>query len=212
MWLKYWRKALGVEIKPKSNVEETRERIIALAMQSFSSVGFEATSTRALAREAGINHSLILYHFKNKAGLWEAVMRDLFSSFAAFSQIPDESFTPVEQLRISLHRFVAFCAAHPELHRIMTIEGRVRTPRLSWLISHYLKDTFEETCAAIRLGQDQGLIRQGHPAQLYYACIGIAGTLATLAPEYEELSGESATSPEAITSACALIDALLFVA
>ena len=63
----------------------------------------------------------------------------------------------------------------------------------------------------IRAGQTEGRVRQGNPAQLYYGAIGIAGTLATLAQEYEALSGESASSEASIASANELIDALLFV-
>ncbi|WOF72807.1 TetR/AcrR family transcriptional regulator [Parvibaculaceae bacterium PLY_AMNH_Bact1] len=191
--------------------EATKRGILDVACQHFSSVGFEGTSTRRIATEAGINHSLIVYHFKNKDGLWKAVMEDLFAIAAAHAaEHCASSDDPVETLRADLHAFVTFCAEHPELHRIMTIEGRMSSDRLSWLLDTYLKGNFASVSSRIRTGQADGRIRQGSPAQLYYGAIGIAGTLATLAREYEALSGESATSEASITSAKALIDALLF--
>ncbi|MCE7998454.1 MAG: TetR family transcriptional regulator [Rhodobiaceae bacterium] len=191
--------------------ETTKRGILDVARQHFSSVGFEGTSTRRIATDAGVNHSLIVYHFKNKDGLWKATMEDLFATAAAHaSQYSASSDDPVETLRADLHAFVSFCAEHPELHRIMTIEGRMSSDRLTWLLETYLKENFASVSKRIRAGQSDGRIREGNPAQLYYGAIGIAGTLATLAREYEALSGESATSDASIASAKALIDALLF--
>jgi TetR/AcrR family transcriptional regulator len=197
---------------PSNRSEATKRGILDVARRHFSPMGFEGTSTRNIAKEAGINHSLIVYHFKNKDGLWKAVMEDLFAAVAAHAkQHPASGNDPVEILRANLNAFVSFCARHPELHRIMTIEGRTKSERLAWLIDTYLRENFEQVCTLIRFGQADGRVRRGNPAQLYYGAIGIAGTLATLAPEYEALSGESATSDASIASAQALIDALLFV-
>ena len=197
---------------PSNRSEATKRSILHVACQHFSSVGFEGTSTRRIATEAGINHSLIVYHFKNKDGLWKAVMEDLFAAVAAHAaEHSAAGDDPVETLRADLHAFVSFCAEHPELHRIMTIEGRMKSDRLTWLLDTYLKDNFETVSTRIRAGQAAGRVRQGNPAQLYYGAIGIAGTLATLAQEYEALSGESASSEASIASAIDLIDALLFV-
>lgn len=196
---------------PSSRSEATKRGILDVARQHFSSVGFEGTSTRRIATDAGVNHSLIVYHFKNKDGLWQATMEDLFATAAAHArQYSASSDDPVETLRADLHAFVSFCAEHPELHRIMTIEGRMSSDRLTWLLETYLKENFASVSTRIRAGQSEGRIREGNPAQLYYGAIGIAGTLATLAREYEALSGESATSDASIASAKALIDALLF--
>lgn len=202
-----------MERAPSNRSEATKRRILEVARGHFSSVGFEGTSTRSIAKEAGINHSLIVYHFKNKDSLWKAVMNDLFAAVARHNaENAVASDDPVDTLRANLHAFVSFCAAHPELHRIMTIEGRMSSDRLDWLLNAYLKENFETVCASIRAGQADGRVRPGNPAQLYYGAIGIAGTLATLAREYEALSGESATSDASIASAKELIDALLFAA
>ena len=47
---------------PSTRSEVTKRGILDIARQHFSSVGFEGTSTRSIATEAGINHSLIVYH------------------------------------------------------------------------------------------------------------------------------------------------------
>ena len=59
----------------------TRERILEVAYKEFAEFGFEGTSTRTIAAKAGVNHPLVTYHFKNKEGLWRAVMTVVGSNF-----------------------------------------------------------------------------------------------------------------------------------
>lgn len=49
--------------------EETRAALAAAALRLFGDKGFEATSTREIAAEAGVNIAMIAYHFGGKEGL-----------------------------------------------------------------------------------------------------------------------------------------------
>lgn len=51
----------------------TRQRLIEAGVRLFGLHGFEATATRALAVEAGVNLGAIPYHFGGKEGLYHAV-------------------------------------------------------------------------------------------------------------------------------------------
>lgn len=53
--------------------DETRERIVAAAVEVFGQMGFEGASTRILAAAAGANIQAIQYHFGGKEGLYLAV-------------------------------------------------------------------------------------------------------------------------------------------
>lgn len=55
----------------------TRQRLIEAGVRLFGLHGFEATSTRALAAEAGVNLGAIPYHFGGKEGLYHAVARHI---------------------------------------------------------------------------------------------------------------------------------------
>lgn len=59
---------------PKNADKETRKKLLEAGARLFGLHGFEATSTRALAQEAGVNLSGIPYHFGGKEGLYRAVM------------------------------------------------------------------------------------------------------------------------------------------
>src|SRR5487761_1966177 len=66
-------------IRPGGNPrgEDTRRRILDTALALFGSLGFEATTTRALAERAGVNLPAIQYYFGSKEGLYRAVIQQI---------------------------------------------------------------------------------------------------------------------------------------
>ena len=55
---------------------ETKERILAKALESFSTIGYDGTSLDDLAEALNIRKQTILYHFVSKRGLLNAVLDD----------------------------------------------------------------------------------------------------------------------------------------
>ena len=52
----------------------TRSAVLAAAKRAFGEQGYGATSVRAVAREAGVDPSLVLHFFGSKDGLFEAAL------------------------------------------------------------------------------------------------------------------------------------------
>ena len=65
---------------------DTRERILEAAFEEFADRGFEGSSTRSVAAKAGVQHPLVTYHFKNKEGLWRAVITTASFNFSKYFQ------------------------------------------------------------------------------------------------------------------------------
>jgi AcrR family transcriptional regulator len=53
-----------------------RERILRAAIDAFARGGFHGASTREIAEMAGVTDALLFYHFKSKAELYFAAVRD----------------------------------------------------------------------------------------------------------------------------------------
>ena len=53
---------------------ERREQIVEAAMRCFADRGFEGTTTRMLARAAGVSEGLIFRHFPTKKSLYRAII------------------------------------------------------------------------------------------------------------------------------------------
>lgn len=66
-----------------SRGDQTREALVAAAMDIFGRDGFHAASTRAIARAAGANQALIGYHFGGKQGLYLAVFESILAQIKA---------------------------------------------------------------------------------------------------------------------------------
>jgi AcrR family transcriptional regulator len=61
-----------------------REQILKTALKLFASQGFDATSTRQIAKEAGIAEGLIFHYFPTKASLLTAILEDRLEGRRAF--------------------------------------------------------------------------------------------------------------------------------
>ncbi len=64
---------------PASSSAETRGRIIDVARKCFAELGYEATTNRALAAEAGITTGAIYHYFESKLDIFRAVFDEVQS-------------------------------------------------------------------------------------------------------------------------------------
>ena len=60
----------------RSDGEESRQRLLHAAVQSFAEHGYSRASTRQIAEQAGVNISAISYYFGDKAGLYRAAFTE----------------------------------------------------------------------------------------------------------------------------------------
>jgi AcrR family transcriptional regulator len=88
--------------KPRSDGEQSRERLLQAAMRLFGEQGFSKTSTREIAQAANANVAAISYYFGDKAGLYQACFTAICTpaenNIAMFDQ-------PHFTLRESLHGY-----------------------------------------------------------------------------------------------------------
>ena len=171
---------------------DSRARIIEAAREAFSTMGFEGASLRGVAKEAKVQHQLATYYFKTKEELWMAVMDELANGF--FDQLGErirglEGVDAATKLRLVVREFVKYSAENPQLHRLMTMEGRKESERLIWLIKRHITRFFAISTRLIGEAQALGVVRPGDAGQLHYCAIGIATAAFSLAPEYKLVTG-----------------------
>jgi TetR/AcrR family transcriptional regulator len=191
--------------------EEGQRRIIAAAGAAFAARGFEGASLRTISASAGVLHTAMLYHFRTKDVLWRAVIEDLFADLdrrTAAAMAAAAGSEPLETMRAQLRAFIHFCAERPELHRIMTNEACIESPRLEWLVETFTARMFRTIA---RLSESLPIAPVfNHPIRLYYAIIGLATAPFTLAPEFRRLSGLDPFAPEEVERTIAVVEALVF--
>ena len=180
---------------------ETRERLVAAALEVFAGHGFEGATTREIARRAGVALAALPYHFTTKEALWKAAadcifgqLRDHFETHAAGGAGAE----PRERLQNLLRALVHFASEHPELHRFMLQEGTDRAQRLVWLVETHVRPLYRTVVRLAKEGQARGFLVEGRPEQVFYALIGAASLPYAMAPEYELLTRAKADTPRRV--------------
>jgi AcrR family transcriptional regulator len=100
----------------KDQKEDTKERIRAAALELFSTVGYEATTTKAVADRAGVASGTVFVHARDKPDLLALVMNDLLRSAVerGFAAV-DPRDPLLEQLLTVFRRIFAMYGDNPKL-------------------------------------------------------------------------------------------------
>ena len=92
--------------------EETRARILDVAIRLFGAIGFDGVTTRMIATEAGVPAPSLRYYFENKEGLysacWKNIQAKLFEAMEPALVLAEHL---LEQEAVErMHLIDAFCA------------------------------------------------------------------------------------------------------
>jgi TetR/AcrR family transcriptional regulator len=89
------------------------EGILQAAVRLFARKGYEATSTREIVEAAGVTKPMIYYYFKNKEGLYEAVLTRFLSQFSArLRAVVEEPREPRDYLVEVVWTHLDYCREH----------------------------------------------------------------------------------------------------
>lgn len=197
----------------RPSADQTRERILASALDVFSELGFDGASTREIARRAGVTQPLLNYHFSGKEQLWRAAVDEVFGALNAALTARNEGLRGVDDLttaRLMVREFIAFSARTPQLHRIITQECKVDGPRMDWLVERHVRPLYDATTALFADLAEQGHVPAIPPAHLYYIITGAGPTIFVLGPECQRLSGLDPTAADVVETHADAVCRLIF--
>ncbi|BAI98751.1 hypothetical protein Sj15T_38210 [Sphingobium sp. TA15] len=197
----------------KRRPEEVRARVLTAALHAFATVGFEGASTRAIAADAQVSLSLLLYHFQTKDDLWKAVVVDLaerYSISGLDAIVAPDATSPKDRLKAMIRGIVNMSAEVPELHRLMTLEAHQPSKRLTWMCENFIGKDFEYMSGLISEAQKQGAVRRVDPGRLRFAILGMAAIPFSVSAEYQHLTKRNPFSKIEIEQTIELINALIF--
>jgi AcrR family transcriptional regulator len=122
-----------------------RERLLRAATDSFAENGFEGTSLRAIADDAGVSFQLIAYYFGTKEELWAATVDYLFERYLETGK--GLGFTPSgnlqEQFRNHLRLLLTDMLQRSQLRKIWIQEYLAGSERYENVIQPQIKHLFE---------------------------------------------------------------------
>jgi TetR/AcrR family transcriptional regulator len=191
---------------------ETRERILAGALDIFAERGFDGATTRDIAARAGTNLGLIQYHFGGKERLWRAAVDRVFGALGATlaEAVPGQLERP-EQLAEIVRVCVRFIAVNPHLVRLMNDECKRDGRRMRWLVDRHGRRLYDTAVAVFEQARQRGFLPDLPASHAYYLFIGAAGMIFSQAPECRRLTGTDPTASAAAIAAHADAMVRLFV-
>jgi AcrR family transcriptional regulator len=106
-----------------SRAERTRAAILETAEALFAERGFEATRLEDVAERVGIRRASIVYYFRDKRELYEAVLHDLFSDLLARVETALDAPGPLlERVDAAVGAWVETIGRRPSLPRLLLRE------------------------------------------------------------------------------------------
>lgn len=114
----------SLKTKQVRDAEATQAVILAAAQEEFAKHGLIAARTEAIAAKTGVAKSMIYYYFKDKEGLYQAVLERSHSDIHQTSQQLDlEHLAPEAALEKFLTALLDCVSRNPKLPMIMFHEA-----------------------------------------------------------------------------------------
>ena len=155
--------------------KDTKERILAAALELFSQKGYEGTNIRELSASLGLVKSGVYKHFRSKEEIWNALLDELVAyyetHFGSPEHLPSVPASLNELVTLTMH--MADFTVHDERvvksRKLLTIE-QFRDERARALATkHFLTGIAEMFTQIFTEMMDKGLLRRDDPAMLAFA-------------------------------------------
>jgi TetR/AcrR family transcriptional regulator len=165
--------------RPRSGQELDVAQLLQGALEAFAEKGYDGMSVRELSRRLGVSHALLTARFGSKQGLWFAAMEHaLAAAESSWRRIADDpGLDDLEALRQAIVYQVTFSAAHPEVLRIMSHEGAIDSPRIRYVMEHFVDPLRPLVEQRIDRLVAAGRIRQVPYATVHYLVVKGGGSV-----------------------------------
>lgn len=185
--------------------KDTKDRILATALELFAKNGYAGTNIRELTASLGMVKSSIYKHFENKKAIWNTLLDDMiayyethFGSSEHLPPVPDS----LEELVGMTMRLVDFTVHDEKIvmtRKVLTIE-QYRDDRARDLATKHFLTGLREMFTPIFAGMmDRGLLRRDDPAMLAFAYTAPISALIHLCDREPEKAGEAMRRVEAFS-------------
>jgi TetR/AcrR family transcriptional regulator len=152
--------------------ERTRDLILKAAETVFTEQGFAAARLEEIATRVSIRRASIVYYFKDKRELYEAVLRSVFGDLAQqYQAVVAAGDSPAARIEGVIRTWVHYVGARPSVARILLREAAA-APAQQAPIAQHLAPAVGIVAQAIREGQKTGAFRRLDPIHFIFAIVG----------------------------------------
>jgi AcrR family transcriptional regulator len=138
---------------------DKQQHILQVAERFFAEKGFDGTSVRDIAKEAGVNIAMISYYFGSKEKMLESLILSRMAGLKIeLENLLNEVFEPLEKIEKLIEIYTARICKNREIYKIMYFElsSQQRSASLE-VFTAIKKNNLEYIEKIIREGQDKGV-------------------------------------------------------
>ena len=184
---------------------DTKERILAAALEMFSHNGYAGTNIRELSASLGLVKSGVYKHYESKEAIWNALLDEMiayygehFGSAEHLPPVPDS----LEGLVDLTMRMVSF-TVHDEriimTRKVLTLEQYRDVRARELATKHFLTGLTDMFTQVFTGMMEKGLLRQDDPRMLAFAYTAPISALIHLCDREPEKTEEAIRQVEAFS-------------
>ena len=184
---------------------DTKERILAVALEMFSRKGYAGTNIRELTAALGLVKSSMYKHFESKEAIWDALLDEMIAYYGDrmgsaehLPPVPDS----LEGLVAMTKQMVDFTVHDEKIvmtRKLLTIE-QFRDERARDLATrHFLTGLIQMFTPVMAGMMDKGLLRRDDPEMLSFAYTTPISALIHLCDREPEKEEEAFAKVEAFS-------------
>jgi TetR/AcrR family transcriptional regulator len=148
---------------------EKRELILEAALEVFSAHGFRGSTIDQIAEAAGMSKPNLLYYFRRKEDIHEALIERLLKTWLQPLRELDEAGDPLTELRSYIRRKLEMARDYPRESRLFANEILQGAPRIMPLLEGELKTLVDKKAAIITSWMRAGKVATTDPRHLIFS-------------------------------------------
>ena len=184
---------------------DTKERILAAALEMFSQNGYAGTNIRELTASLGLVKSSMYKHFRSKEEIWNTLLDELIAYYEArfgssehLPSVPD-SLEDLVTMTMHMVNFTVHDEKVVKTRKMLTIE-QFRDERARDLATKYFLTGLTGMFIPLFAGMmDKGILRRDDPSMLAFAYTAPISALIHLCDREPEKAEEAMTQVEAFS-------------
>ena len=187
----------------KRDAEASKALIIEHAIELFSQKGYAQTSMDELGERCGLNKAMVFYYYKNKKGLYEAVMREVLMQIQ--QTIVEENkhhSRPKEELAGFIRTYAKFACEHPYLPSLLLKELSDSGAVVPEMLFASMRQLFALFTDILKRGEEKGCFEETVPMVLYFMVLGSLNLMVTT----KSLRQKAAEMDDIVVDTCAACD------
>lgn len=185
--------------------KDTKERILAAALEMFSQNGYAGTNIRELTASLGLVKSSMYRHFESKEEIWNTLLDEMiayydehFGSSKHLPPVPD-SLEELVEMTMQMVDFTVHDEKVVKTRKVLMIE-QYRDERARELASKHFLTGLTEMFTPVFAGMmDKGLLRRDDPGMLAFAYTAPISALIHLCDREPEKTEEAMAQAEAFS-------------